>query len=214
MDNDLGQKMADDWNERATTKTSAISFILDGWQGSEEAFFEQGKAHWEDMLHALSLKGITIPKNAVGLEIGCGIGRCTVYMAQDFLRLYATDVSKNMIDLAPAIDNVIYRVTDTIEYMPPVDFVMSHLVLQHVPKYVFYKYLDEMYDILVSGGIAHFQMHETDTPVEQGNDTLLVRGYTKDELDSHIDKNKWNVIGILYPAGISEIWKWVTLEKK
>lgn len=214
MDNDLMQKMASDWDDRAATKSEAMRFILDGWRGSEDAFFEQGKAHWEDMLHALSLKGITIPENAVGLELGCGCGRMTMWMANDFLRLYATDVSSKMIDLAPEIDNVIYQVTDTIEYISPVDFVMSHLVLQHMMKDYFWQYLKEAHDILVQGGVFVTQLHETEVPIEHGDNTLLVRGYTQEELLEGLDEEKWEIVSLLEPAGISEVWKYLILRKK
>lgn len=211
---DFVQKMTDEWDGRAATKADAMRFILDRYDGTEEVFYALGAKHWEDMLHALSLKGITIPENAVGLELGCGIGRCTVHMAKDFLSLYATDISQKMIDLAPKVDNVIYEATDTIEHMPPVDFVMSHLVLQHMMKDYFWKYVKEAHDILVQGGIFITQLHETVVPIEQGDSTLLVRGYTQEELREGLDEEKWDIVSLLEPAGIGEIWRWLILRKR
>jgi SAM-dependent methyltransferase len=213
MGNDLTQKMRNDWDERATTRESAIAAILDGWTGSEDSFFAQGKAHWEDMQDALALKGIYILPSSVGCELGCGVGRMTMWMASCFKRLYATDISANMISLAPYIGNVIYRITDTLEYIPQVDFVISHLVLQHIPKVAFWKYINEAYDILVKGGVFISQLHETSEPVEHLDSTILVRGYTKQELEEGIDENKWEVVSVLEPAGISEVWRWLILRK-
>jgi SAM-dependent methyltransferase len=212
---DINDKMRDEWDERATTKAGAIRWITDGYSGGEEAFYALGGAHLMDMLYALSLKGISIPKDAIGCEVGCGIGRMTVLMARRFKWLYATDISQKMIDKAPKIDNVQYIATGTLrDVLEKVDFVLSHLVFQHMPKDEFYRYLDEMYDILKPSGVAHFQMHESDKPEEQGDSTILVRGYTKDELRDKIDESKWEIVSLLEPAGISEVWKFVTLRKR
>lgn len=214
MGEDLTQHMAADWDTRAISRSSAIRWILDMYDGPEEAFWAQGGAHWVDMLHALSLKGITIPKDAIGAELGCGIGRMTVLMARYFKHLYATDVSQNMISLAPRVENVTYIVTGTLEDVPePVDFVMSHLVLQHMPKSSCWKYLDEAHDILKSGGVFITQLHETSEPVEHADSTILVRGYTQDELREGLDESKWEIVSLLEPAGISEVWRWLILRK-
>jgi SAM-dependent methyltransferase len=202
------------WNDRAVAIEPAMFAILDRWGGSQDAFFAQGVAHWYDMLYALGKKDIFIPADAAGCEIGCGVGRMTIPMARSFRRLYATDVSPNMIALAPQIDNVVYRATDTLADIPKVDFVLSHLVLQHLPKSLFWKYLNEAHDILVQGGILITQLHETEVPVEHDDASILVRGYTKDELQAGIDDTKWDTISLLEPGGISEVWKFLILRKK
>jgi SAM-dependent methyltransferase len=211
----INDKMKSEWDERAATRASAMFAILDGWSGSEEAFFDRGREHVEDMMIALTEKGITIPPESIGVELGTGLGRMAIWLAKYFTYLYATDVSKSMIDKTPDIENVAFIATDTLLDVPErVDFVLSHLVLQHVPKESFYKYLSEAHEILNQGGIFCSQMHETETPVEQGDSTILVRGYTKDELRQGIDESQWEIVSLLEPYGKSEVWRWLILRKK
>lgn len=210
----ITEKMRDEWDERAVTRASAMRSILDGWTGSEKAFFDRGKDHVADMMGALAERDIYISKNSVGVEIGAGIGRCSMHLAGLFSRLYATDISQAMIDKCPKIENVIYIATGTLADVPEkADYIVSHLVLQHIPKPHFWKYIDESYALLNVGGILITQLHETDEPTEQGDNTLLVRGYTKDELRDGINAEQWEIVSLLEPAGISEVWKWLVLRK-
>lgn len=211
----INDKMRTEWNDRAATKAGAKAAILDRYDGPDEAFYESGYRHVEDMLLALSEVGVDYSKWSVVLEIGCGIARCTIPLSEMFESVWATDISGNMIALAPKRDNILYVITGSLEGMPEIfDGVASHIVFQHMTKDAFYKYLDEIYDVLVSGGVFISQLHETSEPIEQGDSTILVRGYTKDELASRIDPAKWETLGLLHPAGKSEIWKWLILGKK
>jgi 2-polyprenyl-3-methyl-5-hydroxy-6-metoxy-1,4-benzoquinol methylase len=212
--------MIRDWNARASTQLGAMSAIIDGYTGPSPAFYQLGKRHVEDMLLGLEAAGVEISPAVLAhkriVEVGCGIGRLTLWLANVFGYVAATDIAENMIRRCPALPNVDYYATPSLEIVRggPYDMLVSLIVFQHMPKAIFWRYLAESYGLLRRGGIFHTQLHESDVPIEHApSETLLVRGYTKQELRAGIDPEKWKILSLLAPAGKSETWKWLTLEK-
>jgi len=215
----IQDKMKADWDERAKTEKGAWSAILDRYEGSRELFYSSGKKHVEDMCDALAGVGIAVKTEWRLLEVGTGVGRCAMHWADLVTSVWATDVSDNMIDLAleyASRPNISYVCTPTLVGLPPFfDAVVSHLVYQHMPRVSFWKYLEEAWHILVPGGVFLTQIHITPTVADWPDDnTIMVRGYTIEELTEGIDTVKWDVLGIGLEAGISEVWKWIILKKK
>lgn len=214
-------RMRADWNERAKNVGSAMSYIIDGYHGDNATFYETGKRHMDDLVYGLYAGKIKWP-GGVGVEIGCGIGRMSVWAAQYLDRLYAFDVSSEMIEHArehAARSNIEYIASPSLlSVLTPntVDIVFSHIVFQHVPKVVFWTYLDEAWRVLKPGGIFHAQMNMSPEPIDYPEtETLLCRGYTVRELSDGLRKmpERWEAISLLRWAGITEQWKWLTLVK-
>ncbi|MCK9599497.1 MAG: class I SAM-dependent methyltransferase [Sphaerochaeta sp.] len=95
------------------------------------------------------------------LEIGCGIGRMTEFIAYDFKKVIGTDISKTMIEKGrerlSELDNVKLVETDG-ETIPledcTVDVAFSYLVFQHFKtKQMVIKNFQETYRVLKPGGI-------------------------------------------------------------
>jgi len=203
--------MALDWHTRAATTRTAMRFILDQYDGSQADFYASGAKHWNDMKDALSKVGIS--PHGIAVEVGCGIGRMTGHIAQEFDKVYATDIAANMIVKCPHIANVEFICTDSLDVVPSgVDFVLSLIVFQHVPKVVFWNYVAESYHILKPGGIFCTQLPEgtADWP---DNETLGVRAYTKEELKANIRGEDYDILSLLGKAGISEDWNWFILRR-
>ncbi len=188
--------------------------ILDGYGGDRKAFYASGETHVNDLRHALKKFGLP-DLHGVGVEIGCGVGRMSIWLAGYFQHLYALDVSANMIALCPPHPNISYRAAAVI---PPeivdCDFVVSHLVFQHMPKAAFYNYMAQSWRALKIGGILHAQMNFSVTGYDfPETETLRCRGYDVLELEQNLPDERWQRIAVLRQDGLSEPWHWLTLRK-
>lgn len=159
--------MRTQWNEIATRNAfyGVVSWpefeTLD--QVDQEKFWTTGRESVDRFLDRLSL-GDT--RTQVMVEIGCGLGRMTHRFAERFGRVYAVDVSPEMIKRASAqwagLPNVTF-ILGSGNDLPgiadgSIDFVFSYIVLQHVPHPQIVKdYLRETARVLKPGGLAHLQ---------------------------------------------------------
>lgn len=107
-----------------------------------------------------------LPRHERALEIGCGVGRNLVHLAERFARVDGVDVSETMVRLArehglPA--NAHVHATDGRDLGlfedAAFDLVFSNLVLQHVEeREVVATYLREIGRVLAPGGRAVVQL--------------------------------------------------------
>jgi ubiquinone/menaquinone biosynthesis C-methylase UbiE len=67
----------------------------DPW--TNEDFYRLGQSDWQDFRNHWQKYGLSLESC---LEIGCGAGRITKQLAKDFSRVYAIDISKEMIAYA------------------------------------------------------------------------------------------------------------------
>lgn len=134
-----------------------------GW--TSEDFYRVGRSDWEDFRRHWR----QYDEQALGgtcVEIGCGAGRVTAALAEDFERVVAIDVSSEMIDLARphTPSNVEFRVVDEAEIPLPdgsADAVFSAHVLQHLDNFAHVeRYVRESFRALRDGGTAmlHFAL--------------------------------------------------------
>lgn len=146
--------MAADWDARA--RRDALFYIFREAADSPEAFAESGR---RDLEHVLA--GIDLPPGAVVVEIGCGIGRLARAIAPRVAKVFAGDVSPEMLERArefcrgtPNVE--LLRFEGDLAGVPSggADLVYSHLVFQHVPRLKFIRgYFREAARVLKSGGI-------------------------------------------------------------
>ena len=147
--------MKADWDERA--RRDALFYIFREASQSPEAFAESGRRD----LDLLVLRGVTLPPGAVVVEIGCGIGRLARAIAPRVAKVYAGDVSPEMLDRAREFcrdcGNVeLLRFDGALSGVPSgcADFVYSHIVFQHVPRLAFIRaYFREAARVLKPGGV-------------------------------------------------------------
>ena len=117
------------------------------------------------ILQDTSLKSIINFKEASILEIGCGNGRMTEFLARSFKRVYAVDISPKMIELGKlkfaSLKNIDFFVGDGLHYLIPnntVDLVFSYIVFQHFPTMgMVLENMGEVKRVLKSGGLAKIQ---------------------------------------------------------
>ncbi len=142
------------WNYEA--RLDAQDAVLTG--STRETFESTAKRDAERILEHLG-RG----KDAVVLNIGCGIGRVDLYLAPHVRELWAIDVSSEMLTRAQerlrGCPNIRFLEVGNRDFLAAfadgtMDLVFSYLVLQHLEKADAVKYLREAARVLKPGGIV------------------------------------------------------------
>lgn len=156
-------------------------FGVAAWAGKEkggespwtdEEFYALGESDWKDFLRQWQHYGLNTESC---LEIGCGAGRLTKQLASHFDRVYAVDISPEIIDYArKAIpnENIDFSVIDGL-HLPYADgsvsAIFTTIVLQHLDnKEIGFEYFREFYRVLKAGGTIMIGMPLYQFPVETG----------------------------------------------
>lgn len=183
LDAALLDRMREEWDERA--RENARHYIATGnveWSDAE--FFESGRRNIEEQI--LNDPGNICqgkdPKTMTVLEIGCGAGRITRALAEVFGRVYAVDVSGEMVARAKAAladvpnahvfqnNGTDLTVLGDVQF----DFAFSFIVFQHIPsREVIYNYVREVHRLLKPGCLFKFQVQGAEMVNAEGPDTWL-----------------------------------------
>lgn len=132
-----------------------------------EHFYASGSGDVREFVQAVSRSELRFPSGGTCLELGCGVGRATPWLAQHFRHVIATDVSLSHLNVArqamveSSCNNVELRLVNTIEAiesLPRFNCFFSIIVLQHNPPPVIHWLLSEMLAKLKLGGVAFFQL--------------------------------------------------------
>jgi SAM-dependent methyltransferase/drug/metabolite transporter (DMT)-like permease len=157
---DVISRMRGDWDRRAEEDHKL--HIATGHAGSEEAFRASGAQD----LDAIVLDGVVLDPSAEILEIGCGVGRLLVPLAERVAVAHGVDISPVMIgkskEYAADAPNVRTALTDgAVAHLEDssIDFVFSFIVFQHIPdRAPIRRYVEEAARVLKPGGVFRFQV--------------------------------------------------------
>ena len=136
---------------------------------SDEPFYALGQSDWQDFRKRWERYALD---HGSCVEIGCGAGRMTRHMAQDFGVLHALDVSEDMLEYArknAAARNVTFhrtRGTELPVYDCTIGSVFSCHVFQHFDSLeIARQYFLESYRVLIDGGslMIHFPIYRWPT---------------------------------------------------
>jgi len=113
---------------------------------------------------------VLLTKEMVVLELGCGIGRVTSYVAEKVCRYMGVDYSKNMVAAARSRHrnkaNVFFIKNDGWSLKEisdnSVDLVFSELTFQHMHKFNALSYIKEAHRVLKPQGIFLAQIPRLD----------------------------------------------------
>jgi SAM-dependent methyltransferase len=164
---DTTELMRQDWDERA--RKDAFHYIA-SWRKdwTPESFFQSGEEDYQRLVAPVIDRCGWETQGKAMLELGCGAGRMTRSFAERFSRVYAFDISTEMLGHAKAlfpeasnVDWILGNGTDLAGLDDEsVDFAFSYIVLQHMPEPSFaVRYIREMLRVLKPGGLFLFQFN-------------------------------------------------------
>ena len=154
--------LRDNWEELARSiPMRSILWRQRPWEAEE--FFATGREQVDRSMTTLSDLGIRPAGRA--LDFGCGIGRLTQALANQFDEVVGVDVAAPMIEQAKNYNRFgercryLVNATDDLRQFENAsfDFVFSLIVLQHVAKPLAMRYISEFVRVLRPGGVAMFQ---------------------------------------------------------
>ncbi|MBS0238074.1 MAG: class I SAM-dependent methyltransferase [Proteobacteria bacterium] len=131
-----------------------------------EVFLKSGKGEVDLLQAELMGHGLKTTGYSHCVELGCGVGRVTRFLAEMSDRITGFDISAPHLKLASeyltaeGVQNAsleLIKDPASAEF-PPCDLFYSRLVLQHNPPPVMFFLLRKFLRALVSGGIAVFQL--------------------------------------------------------
>ena len=133
----------------------------------DDAFYESGKIPVRQLIATLARYDIAPERLASCFELGCGLGRSTIWLAEHFDQVTAADISAPHLRMTQEAvtrfgrQNVAFLHTnkiDSLTRVPRFDALFSIVVLQHNPPPVIRYVLDVLLSRLNSGGVAYFQV--------------------------------------------------------
>ena len=159
----MRDRHAEDW-EKLARREPYFAVLTDdrflGTHGSDE-FFASGVADVASLLTSIaSLIGRELKLERV-LDFGCGVGRLSIPLARRAAHVLGCDVAPTM--LAHARENAERAGVRNVEFTTeqpddladePFDFILSLLVLQHIPTVTGYALFAKLLASLAPGGVA------------------------------------------------------------
>jgi SAM-dependent methyltransferase len=148
-----------------------------GNRWDEEEFFRTGREEIAAILARVNRLGVPLRRGSA-LDFGCGVGRLTQALAEQFREAHGIDVAESMVARARRHnrhgERCTYRV-NTVDRLPfeagRFDFVLSVITLQHMPSKLAARYIAEFVRVLAPGGVAYFQIPAV--PIELPGDEGL-----------------------------------------
>jgi SAM-dependent methyltransferase len=147
----------------ALADTYRAAFIME----RDPKFFESGRIPVNQFVATLARYGIAMDGLDTCFELGCGLGRSTIWLAEHFRQVTAADISaphlratkENAANFGRT--NIAFVHTNKIgsyREVPRFDVLFSIAVLQHNPPPVIRHILDILLGKLNSGAIGYFQV--------------------------------------------------------
>jgi SAM-dependent methyltransferase len=145
---------------------TSTDYLRSNFDANEAKFRESGRGHAAMVDYLPTRSGIVVRRGTC-LELGCGVGRVTRFLAEKFDRVIAVDISPGNLKLSEeylrdsGISNVDYCLIESpaeIAGLEDFDFFYSIIVLQHNPPPVQKFILSHIFRVLRPGGCALFQI--------------------------------------------------------
>jgi len=199
-DSSVTKAMRKDWDARA--QKNAFHYIA-SWrrEWDDDSFFASGEEDFARLV-APVLQRCRLPASGRAmLELGCGAGRMTHSFAKRFERVYAFDLSSEMLQRARTMQkeraNILWLLGNGADLSciasGSLDFVFSYLVLQHLPEEALaFRYVHELLRVLRPGGAFLFQFNGGLAP------TMNLRG-----------RVAWGIVDALWSVRLRDISRWV-----
>lgn len=134
---------------------------------NKDDFFESGKDDVGALCAAAARCGVRLEDYFNCFELGCGVGRLSIRLAELFPRVVAADISASHLEIAKEtiaeracrnVELVKLNALADLKSLPAFDVFFSLIVLQHNPPPVIAQILRILLEKLRPGGIAFFQV--------------------------------------------------------
>jgi len=130
-----------------------------------ESVFAAGRKEIADVLDDLRNLKLEL-RTGRALDFGCGVGRLSQALCQEFERVDGIDISDSMVRSARGFnqhgDQCTYHVNTNDDLRlfedDTFDFVYSNITLQHIPPEYALRYIAEFFRVLRPGGVALFHV--------------------------------------------------------
>jgi len=203
----------DKWEVLAADPQTETKYI---YTDAELSFKDSGERDYRKLIKEdfYVKQFIGDPKDKIALEIGCGTGRMTEFIAADYRKVFATDISGEMIrkgqERLAGIKNIEWIETDGY-HMPPriqVDLVFSYIVFQHCSKEIIESNFTDIRRALLDVGIGKIQV--------RGKEIRQDKWYSGDWFNFEDVKRLVKAAGLelidtwLDPNEGRYLWIWVT----
>jgi len=159
--------LGNNWNKLASANPMSSILVdnsISNKKWSEEVFFSTGFFEVQDLISTMHHNHIECKKDRA-LDFGCGIGRLTQALANEFTEVVGVDIAPQMIETAiklSKLKNCSFKLNISADLRifesNTFDFIYSNIVLQHIrPTYIF-KFIKEMFRIIDNDGLIAFQL--------------------------------------------------------
>ncbi len=218
LDAEVCRRMREDWDRRA--REDAKYYVAFGRRGQDdEEFFATGRELARGLARELERLPPGNPRARRALEIGCGLGRLMLPLADFFGEIHGVDVSEEMVRLAREklrhIPHAHVHLTDGADLAAfadeSFDFVYSYAVFQHIPsREVVMDYWREARRVLKNGGIFRFQVNGLPA-AGQNYDTWRGVRISADEIAEFARQHDFQLLAL---EGVLTQYQWVTWRKR
>jgi 2-polyprenyl-3-methyl-5-hydroxy-6-metoxy-1,4-benzoquinol methylase len=165
-------KTANQWEHLGETQPhwsvlTNESYFQENFHQNSDAFYASGEAELTQFDATLNRAKINSHHFKRCVELGCGVGRVTIPLAQRFEQVTALDISQAHLSVAKhyANEKAIHHISfehlsqiGAISQMEEFDVLYSRIVLQHNSPPVMVTLLNQLLAKLRPGGVAFFQI--------------------------------------------------------
>lgn len=155
--------------------------LLDQHVSSDAGWSQIARTGYEDWQQARTTAAIPTGSELSVLEIGCGAGRMTSALSQDFGAVVGCDVCPDYIDMARSNVTDLHVRFELLDgerlnrfVTAPVDVVFSYEVFHYLELSTIQRYLFDAFDVLTPGGTLAIQLN-TETFAPRTRLSLAVR---------------------------------------
>ena len=166
------KRTADAWEHLGFTEPywsvlTQPQYTVERFSQNSDQFYESAGPLFRTFLATLKRNGYNPTDLHTCLEVGCGVGRMTGYLAETFSKVIAADVSGQHLVMAKNyltsqnISNVElmhWQSLQQVQQLPQVDVVLSVITLQHNPPPIMSWLLAQLLNSLKPGGVAFVQL--------------------------------------------------------
>jgi 2-polyprenyl-3-methyl-5-hydroxy-6-metoxy-1,4-benzoquinol methylase len=189
-----------DWTQLGDTEPhwsvrAEDAFLATNIETTSGDFYESGKLPLARFRTAADRCGVALSALSRCCELGCGVGRTTIWLAETFPQVIAADMSLSHIEIAQSTvkargrRNVEFSHLSTfgaIDALPSFDVFFSVIVLQHNPPPVIAYLLRTLLSKLRPGGVGYFQVPTYSAHYRFSVDEYLKHATNSGAIEMHV----------------------------